>query len=567
MDPFSITVGAVGLITVFKEVYLLSRCIYRACESARASDEEREKLRHDLRYDLLRIRSFGRHYLKNKNMFGDPGLDNHWASMIYDILEELRKSLDDYRKLDDPFYLQYSPYVNDSMYGTPTIEFPLDDKNDPIPPAKLPAKKLSFNSLFSRTREGTKLTVKSAKWALYDKKRLESTISTFRRETEKLTGLLPLAQSAQVSRIDNKIDALTATINDRDAQILGLVPHAKLMEFNEQNDDDYTDENEMKQCTVSTTSDGNELSAGTIKLKHQRGNTAEQESVLIELKHYPPLEENCDATSDYPDADTKINVRRLAGLLSISSSGSELRTLPFKFYVHEPDKERYAFVFGYPLHALQSQPISLHELIKSSKQGERFPLAIRFQVAEMIAKSIGVFHADGWVHKSVCSRAVVFFKQRSKESLMLRSPYLVDFGYSRPEEGKTYARYQGTTNSDALYLHPDRPRMTFTKLHDIYALGVVLLEIATWKTAKEHFDSAAKGLNLDVTTIDKEEVREKFLSIAKKSIPYHMGTTYMEAVISCLDDTYRGHTASSTFLETFQTEIIEKLSAKQLLSH
>lgn len=484
--------------------------------------------------------------------------------MIYDILEELRKSLDDYRKLDDPYYLRFSPYVNDSMYNTPSIEFPLDDKTDEIPPAKLPANKFSLPSFLSRTKETTKSVAKSAKWALYDKKRLETTIRVFRFETEKLTGILPLAQSAQLSRMDNKVGTLTSTIKNIDAHILGLVPHAKLMEFNEQNDDTYTDDNEMKHCIVKSDSVGDELSAGTIELKREGRSTADNESVLVELKYYPPSEESHNATLNYPDADTKANVQRLAGLLKISSSGSEMRTLPFKFYVHEPKDERYAFVFGYPLHALQSQPTSLHDLIKSSTQDHRFPLAIRFQVAEMIAQSIGVFHADGWVHKSVCSRSVVFFKERSKKTLMLESPYLVDFGYSRPEEGKTYARYQQTTNSDALYLHPDRPRMTFTKLHDIYALGVVLLEIATWKTAKDHFDSAAKGLDLDVTTIDKEEVREKFLSIVRKSIPHHMGTAYMEAVISCLDDTYRGHTASPSFVETFQTEVIEKLSAKQL---
>jgi hypothetical protein len=43
----------------------------------------------------------------------------------------------------------------------------------------------------------------------------------------------------------------------------------------------------------------------------------------------------------------------------------------------------------------------------------------------MIAQSIGVFHADGWVHKSVCSQSVVFFKDRRKQTLMLGSPYLV----------------------------------------------------------------------------------------------------------------------------------------------
>ncbi|KAF7889242.1 hypothetical protein EAF00_009542 [Botryotinia globosa] len=84
---------------------------------------------------------------------------------------------------------------------------------------------------------------------------------------------------------------------------------------------------------------------------------------------------------------------------------------------------------------------------------------------------------------------------------------IVDFAYSCPEKGKTYARCQQKANSDALYLHFDRPRMTVTELHDIYALKV-LLEIATWNTARDHFDYVAKGPDLYVTTIDKAEVRK-----------------------------------------------------------
>jgi hypothetical protein len=79
----------------------------------------------------------------------------------------------------------------------------------------------------------------------------------------------------------------------------------------------------------------------------------------------------------------------------------------------------------------------------------------------MIAQSIGVFHADGWVHKSVCSQAVVFFKERTKETLILDSPYLVDFGYSRPEQGRTYAYYHQTTDSTTLFLHHEMDRNTF----------------------------------------------------------------------------------------------------------
>jgi hypothetical protein len=74
-DPFSIAVGVAGLYTAFKEMYLLGKCVYRACESARASDEERRKLRHDFRFQLVYAQSFGQYYLKNKKIADDIGLD------------------------------------------------------------------------------------------------------------------------------------------------------------------------------------------------------------------------------------------------------------------------------------------------------------------------------------------------------------------------------------------------------------------------------------------------------------------------------------------------------------
>ncbi|KUJ23954.1 HET-domain-containing protein [Mollisia scopiformis] len=462
---------------------------------------------------------------------------------------------------NDPQYLQYSPYMNKNMYGTNKIEFPLDEN---IPEPGIKSKKIALSSFFTKVKDTSMAAGKSAKWVLFDKKKLETTVVAFQKETQKLRGLLPLAQSSQFSKIlDNKFAALTATIRDQNADRLGLVPHAKLIELNEADQDSYTDENERKDYVVRTNSQESELHIGMVEYKRQGSKNNDSEAVLIELKHYPPLEDDED---DGPDVETEANVRRLAGLLQISSSGArELRTLPFKYYIHQAKEKRYAFIFGYPLHAEHSQPVSLYELIKNSSANKRFPLATRFRIAHMIAQSIGVFHADGWVHKSVCSQSIVFFNQRNKEGLMLESPYLVDFGYSCPEQGRTYARYHQSTDINSLYLHPDRPKMAFTKLHDIYALGVVLLEIATWTVAQDHFASAAKGLDLSKISINKEEVRERFLAVAGKNIPYQMGTSYMEAVVACLDDTYRGQTASVEFVETFQTEVIENLGANQLL--
>ncbi|KAF4540152.1 Het-s domain protein [Lasiodiplodia theobromae] len=48
-----------------------------------------------------------------------------------------------------------------------------------------------------------------------------------------------------------------------------------------------------------------------------------------------------------------------------------------------------------------------------------------------------------------------------------------------------------------LYRHPDRqgrPKTSFSKLHDIYALGVVLLEIGLWEMALSLYQRAARRL-------------------------------------------------------------------------
>lgn len=450
------------------------------------------------------------------------------------------------------------------MYNTNLIEFSLEEEiSQGTAVASVKKKKSPFSIFISRAKESTAVVGKSAKWALFEKKKLETTIACFREGTEKLRKKLPLALSTQLSRMEDKFGALTATILDHDADRLGLSFHAKVIEFNDSRPNNFTDINEKKDHNIKTISEEPELHTASVEWEREGSNIVEEDAVLVELKYYLTLN---DGTTS-PDSATETNVRQLAGLLQITSSGSsELRTLPFKYYVHQPAEKRYAFVFGYPLHAEQSQPVSLHELIRSSNQKNQIPLAARFRIAQIIAQSIGVFHADDWVHKSVCSQSVVFFKDRSTATVMLESPYLVDFGYSRPNKGITYTSNSNQVVDDStLYLHPDRPKKPFRKLHDIFALGVILLEIATWRIAKDHFAKAVRDVDLSVTSISREELRRKYKHIATKYIPHLMGVTYMEAVLACLDDTYRGQTENADFIETFQSGVIEKLSASQLL--
>ena len=489
--------------------------------------------------------------------------------IICGIFEELRKCFSAYEKLDNPQYNRFSPYQerNKSMYDTHVIEFDIDEEIAPVMVSTVPQSKPTNKWSFSKAKETTTTAGRSVKWALFDKKNLDEAVRKFQTEADKLRIILPMIQAQHFTRVENKLDAIGATIQNRDAERLGLVTHARLIQASADSDDSFKEDHEMKDRIVKAGTETIELSVGSVEIKRPGKKASESEVVLVELKPYPPPDE------DSLDWDGEEDVRHLAALLRISSLGSRdstlesstFRTLPFQGYVNQSDQRRYAFIYGFPLHAEHSQPISLHDLIKSTTSESRFPLKTRFRVAQMIAQSIGVFHADRWVHKSVCSQSIVFFKNRNTKAWVLDSPYLVDFEYSRPVGGRTFEHYNKTTDSMTLYLHPDRPRLKFTKLHDLYALGVVLLEIATWTTAKDHFQRAAAGLCLDGTGIDKLAVQEHFKGIAQRSIPYHMGTSYSEAVVSCLNDTYKGQTGDPDFTRLFQDNVVEKLSAKSLL--
>ncbi|EXL39218.1 hypothetical protein FOCG_18172 [Fusarium oxysporum f. sp. radicis-lycopersici 26381] len=100
-------------------------------------------------------------------------------------------------------------------------------------------------------------------------------------------------------------------------------------------------------------------------------------------------------------------------------------------------------------------------------------------------------HLVGWVHKNLRSSNIVFFRPGPDWSLTnkerLADPWLCGFEYSRPEaNGAESWKLEDPNLLRNTYRHPDRwgkPTVTFERKHDIYALGVVLLEIGLWEPA------------------------------------------------------------------------------------
>lgn len=116
--------------------------------------------------------------------------------------------------------------------------------------------------------------------------------------------------------------------------------------------------------------------------------------------------------------------------------------------------------------------------------------------------------------------------------------FLGDWGYSRRIDGFTDMNVDFDIEAN-LYRHPERqgkPKRQFSRIHDIYALGVVLLEIGLWRTVSQLFDRQIREIRQTAETklLKARDVTATLTGLAKKELPKEMGERYASAVLACL---------------------------------
>lgn len=403
----------------------------------------------------------------------------------------------------------------------------------------------------------------ASKWALWDAKRLEDTVRKFHKRNAKLKDVLQLAMATQ---LQESSDALKTLLEDEDAKTLGLAARAKIHELVHKPGNISTDFT-LNGLSLFSDSRTSSLHIGTCEITSAKGNVV-RERILIEYKDYPLVSGGLeDAEIVKTEWIIKSRTQQLAGLLSASGE-NRLGTLPFKGLVDQRNMSRHAFVFNFPLDAdTNSSPETLHSVIDTPSSANLWPLAARFRVAQTVAKSIGAFHADGWVHKGVRSQSVAFFKNRDSKILLRDSPYLVDIEYSRPESGSTLL-LRDNDDEKNLYRHPeiqDVARSSFSKLHDIYSLGVVLLEIAMWQTARGIVNDVIKRDKFKPDAVNAIGLQKIYINRTKRRVEHLMGTAYQSAVLACLENRYKDQILRPDFSMVFHEEVTQKLSARYIV--
>ena len=418
----------------------------------------------------------------------------------------------------------------------------------------------------------------SWRWALLDRDKYTEILARFQKWVGKLKDLLPLSIASTLKGKTSDSSTLTALSKSDDAKTLGLEGHVQLWQL--MLDPTFLQTNlELDHRFLDSPSELPEGSA--LALARLGSDFAQQEfpssrskdsqrkiRVLVEYKSEDPNAQDPKAsTSDIANKNEN-PVHRLASLLSLSGRYN-LRTLSFKGYVHQPEKTRYAFVFAFPEHAHRSVPISLKSLIGTDNIKSQLSLPDRFQMAQTITKTLAAFHSANWVHKSIRSQSVVLFSAPGDEhKTMIKSPYLVNFEYSRQEKANTLMAPIDSLEK-ALYCHPDRnpPIVPFSRIHDIYALGVVLLEIGLWSTASSIYDQYRSRMTEagKAQRHSSRQIKALFVDAAKNRLSHHMGPAYTTAVLKCLRDDLEEYMEDADFPIVFQTEVVDRLNIKAAL--
>jgi hypothetical protein len=288
-------------------------------------------------------------------------------------------------------------------------------------------------------------------------------------------------------------------------------------------------------------------------------------SVLVEYRSYD------SGTDEDRIIYIEEQIGRLCNFLSLADPVAT-GILTSAGYIADPQMYRFGLLFkiprGYelsPQAGRQDGPVTLRSIIAQGMPAASDPTKItytprhaldaRVSAASMIAVALFFLHSYGWVHENLRTSNILMLaeKQRPQHSPnsstapLLGRPFLIGFSGTRSKDGIYSIGGYETAASEAekfasdLFQHPDRqggpgddqPRYQMN--HDLYSLGVVLLEIGLWLPLQNN-KSVRKLREQNFQNMEERhaKVREVLIDLARDKLAVAMGQRYRDIVVKCL---------------------------------
>lgn len=246
-------------------------------------------------------------------------------------------------------------------------------------------------------------------------------------------------------------------------------------------------------------------------------------------------------------------------LLLATPKPPSFRTLHCLGSVQDPKSTSWLFLFESPSHL---QPQSLLSYLQSS-----FIPSIddRWHLATVIATTLLHLHAGGWLHKGLRSENVIFFPSALGAPRSLNEPYVMGYEFARGDDPAEISDKPSSDPSRDVYRHPNAQGPTsssFIKAYDIYALGIMLLEIAYWKPFSKIIEKLIGSSK--VSAILMKNIRTSLLTDTPtgfiQNVRFRMGNHFASVVAVCLSTAFeRAMMPAPEFLTLYFEKVIEPL--------
>lgn len=301
---------------------------------------------------------------------------------------------------------------------------------------------------------------------------------------------------------------------------------------------------------------------------------------LIDRRKYNKDQENVDGIRQI--------VRQTARILS-AADPEAMGILPCRGFIHRPDLSCFDLVLSVPASirsyipsSLRSStptttpcPRSLRDLLTDPTHGGivSHSLSERLFLAKKLAAAVFYMHTSKLVHKNIRPETILVLpatplntspdssarqtERQNKTALfpyVLGRPVLVGFDNVRQVELGWASKRNGTLNwEEDIYQHPSRhgamAARYYSVQHDVYSLGVVLIEIALWQSFIV-FDEEMQDFKPNVEVWRKaaskveglkrgesragEGVMAHLEKLVRLDVPVVMGDKYRKVILSCL---------------------------------
>jgi hypothetical protein len=235
-------------------------------------------------------------------------------------------------------------------------------------------------------------------------------------------------------------------------------------------------------------------------------------------------------------------IEALVMMLKEKPRTDSFRVLDCIGYFEDNAGPRFGLTFRLPNYYNRQRdlaPMTLFGTITAHPENAAY-LGDRFRLAYLLAESVHALRATAWLHKSISSHNILLLQKKSasppsgnqQRPPSLQNPYFTGFAMSRPDDPNEYSSQTAAGREMALYCHPDiqgsegQRFAGYRAIHDIYSLGLVLIEIGTWRSLAR-WAPRQPCSNL--------EFKKRLLDMVVPCLGASMGGNYMIAVRKCLE--------------------------------